>query len=175
MASSNRRAQRTLRKCQQSCGERRCGLLRPGLFVDRELKVGKTREACLGFENAQARDDRALRKRRNGEARKRRRTHACQARARVDDLPGEFAILERGERRLARYRLLAIKRQRRRRVKRFARPLDDVAPRRRRAFRQGRVEEAMAIEVIGERCLRRVILQRLRPLADQRKPYRGWI
>src|SRR5580700_3491322 len=101
VASSNRRAQRTLRKCQKSCGERRCRLVRPGLFVDRELKVGKTREACLGIENAQARDDRARRKRRNGETRKRRRAHACQARARVDDLPSEFAVLERSERCLA--------------------------------------------------------------------------
>jgi hypothetical protein len=56
-------------------------LVRPGLFVDRELKVGKTRQACLGIENAQAHDDRARKKRRNGQARKRRRAHACQAAA----------------------------------------------------------------------------------------------
>jgi hypothetical protein len=54
-----------------------------------------------GIENAQTRDNRACRKRRNGEARKRRRAHACQARARVDDLPGEFAVLGRRERCLA--------------------------------------------------------------------------
>jgi len=67
----------------------RAAPLRPSVaprLVDRELKVGQTREACLGIENAQARDDRALRKRRSGEARKSRRAHACQARARVDDL-----------------------------------------------------------------------------------------
>jgi hypothetical protein len=36
-----------------------------------------------------------------GRARKRRRAHACQARTGVDDLPGEFAVLERSERCIA--------------------------------------------------------------------------
>jgi hypothetical protein len=83
MAFSNRRPRWTSNKCQHSCGKRRGGLVRPRLFVDRELYVGQTRKACLGIENAQAGDDRALRKRHNGEARERRGAQACQARAPV--------------------------------------------------------------------------------------------
>src|SRR6202042_2984752 len=47
---------------------------------------------------------------------KRRRAHACQARAGIDDLPGEFAVLERSERCLAGDRLLAVQRQWQRRA-----------------------------------------------------------
>jgi hypothetical protein len=43
-----------LRKCQQNCGERSWAL-----FVDSKLKVGKTRQFCLGIDNAQAGDDHA--------------------------------------------------------------------------------------------------------------------
>jgi hypothetical protein len=66
VAFSNRRARWTLHKCQKSCGERRRGFVRPPLFVDRELKIGKTRQACLVIENSQARGDCARGKRRNG-------------------------------------------------------------------------------------------------------------
>jgi hypothetical protein len=84
-----------LRERQQNCSERRCGLL---AGASRELNVGQTREACLGIENAQARDDRALSKRRNATPASAAAYNVCQALARVDDLPGEFAVLERRER-----------------------------------------------------------------------------
>src|SRR6476659_2151594 len=80
MAFSNCRPRWTSCKCQHSCGKRRGGVVRPRLFVDRELYVGQTRKACLSIENAQARDDSALRKRRDGEARERRGAQACPAR-----------------------------------------------------------------------------------------------
>ena len=54
------------------------------------------RQAFLGIENAQACDDCARRKRCNGETRKRRRAHAREAGAGVDNLPGEFAALHPG-------------------------------------------------------------------------------
>jgi len=102
LAISHRRTRWTLRERLQSCGERCCGVVRPCFFVYRELEIGETRQSFLGIENAQAGDDCAGRKRRDGKARKRRRAHACQAGAGVHDLPGEFAVLERGERCLAR-------------------------------------------------------------------------
>jgi len=56
---SNRWARWTLCKRQQSCGERGYGFIGLRLLVDRELKVGKTREAFVRAEDPQAGDDRA--------------------------------------------------------------------------------------------------------------------
>jgi hypothetical protein len=51
---SNRWARWTLCKRQQSCGERGYGFIGLRLLVDRELKVGKTREAFVRAEDPQA-------------------------------------------------------------------------------------------------------------------------
>jgi hypothetical protein len=65
-------------KRQESRGQRRCSLLGSSLLVDREFKIGKPREAFFGTENAQARYDRARRKRRDGQTRECRGAHSCQ-------------------------------------------------------------------------------------------------
>jgi hypothetical protein len=52
VAFSNRRARWTLRERQQSCGERRGGLVGLGLLVNGELEIGQTRQALLDAENA---------------------------------------------------------------------------------------------------------------------------
>jgi hypothetical protein len=84
---SNRWARWTLCKRQQSCAERGCGLIGPSLLVDRELKVGKTRKAFVRAEDPQAGDDRAGRKRGDGETRERCGAHPIQTGACIDDLP----------------------------------------------------------------------------------------
>lgn len=56
-------------KRQQNRSQCRGGLVGPRLLVDRELKVRKPRQPFFHTENAQARDQRAGRKRGDGEAR----------------------------------------------------------------------------------------------------------
>jgi hypothetical protein len=88
IVGSDRRARWSLCKRQQNGSQCRGGLVGPRLLVDRELKVRKPRQPFFRTENAQARDQRAGRKRCDGEARERRRAHACQTGAGIDDLPG---------------------------------------------------------------------------------------
>src|SRR6266699_2469257 len=113
---SDRRACWSLCKRQQNGGQCRGGLVGPRLLVDRELKVRKPRQSVLNTENAQARDQRAGRKRGDGEARERCRTHASQTGASVGDLPGQFVVVERGECSLAGDGSLAVQGQRQRRT-----------------------------------------------------------
>jgi hypothetical protein len=70
---SDRRARWSLCKRQQNRSQCGGGLLGPHLLVDHELKVRKPRQPLVYTENAQARDQRAGRKRGDGEARERRR------------------------------------------------------------------------------------------------------
>src|ERR1700719_2758019 len=92
---SNRWARWTLCKRQQSCGERGYGFIGLCLLVDRELKVGKTREAFVSAEDPQAGDDRAGGKRGDSETRERRGAHPGQTGAGIDDLRGHFLVAER--------------------------------------------------------------------------------
>src|SRR5437899_5432016 len=114
---SDRRARRALCKRLQNRSQCRGCLVGPRLLVNRKLKVRKSRQPLFHAENAQARDQGAGRKRGDGEARKRRRAHARQTWAGINDLPGQFVVVERGERRLARNGSLAIQGQRQRRTR----------------------------------------------------------
>src|ERR1700733_13276960 len=84
----------------------------PRLLVDRELEVRKRRQPLFNSEDAQARDQRAGRKRGDGEARERRRAHACPTGAGIDDFPGQLALVERGQCSLATNGSLPIEGQR---------------------------------------------------------------
>jgi len=84
---SDRRAYGPCPMHRQNRSQCRGDLVRSRLLVDRELKVRKRRQPLFHAENAQARDQRAGRKRGDGDARKRRRAHACQTGAGIDDLP----------------------------------------------------------------------------------------
>src|ERR1700735_4587884 len=70
---------RDLAPIVQRCAadQRRGGFVGPRLLVDREVEVRKRRQPLFNSEDAQARDQRAGRKRGDGEARERRRAHAC--------------------------------------------------------------------------------------------------
>src|SRR6202043_3663981 len=114
---SDRRARWSLCKRQQNRSQCRGGLVGLRLLVDRELEVRKPRQPFFHTENAQARDQRAGRKRGDGEARERRRAHARQTGAGIDDLPGQFVVVERGECSLARNGSLAVQGQRQRRTR----------------------------------------------------------